>query len=103
MQTVLIIVLWLGFLVCIVGSYITSSMLIFRLREGRPVIYAKIGSPHAFSRSAEFLWRLKPYEDQLTARDIKLRRLSLIFYWLLFSLSLVGLALAVLLVVSSQA
>jgi len=79
MQSAQLLVLWIGTLVSLVGTWITCTKLIFRLREGFPDVYAKIGSPKAWSRSAEFLWTLKPYEVALGPELRQLRRRSLIF------------------------
>lgn len=86
----------MGFVVCLIGSWITSAKLIFKLREGFPDIYAKIGSPSACSRSANFLWDLKPHESALDPDLRRLRVKSLIFLRLFIGLGLafVGIIIA---------
>ena len=64
-------------MVSMVSLMITSTRLVTRLRERYPDVYVGVGRPSAFSRNVNFLWRLKPYEGQLAAIDIKLLRMSL--------------------------
>lgn len=79
MESAVLVALWIGVIASLVGTWIACTMLIFKLREGRPDIYAKIGSPSALSRGAEFLWSLRAYEADLGPELRKLRRVSLIF------------------------
>lgn len=73
----LIIAVWVLFAVSMVMLFVMSIKLIFRLRDRYPDVYVSVGRPSAFSRNVNFLWRLKPYENQLTPADVKLLRLNL--------------------------
>lgn len=79
MESAVLVALWIGGFVSLVGTWIACTMLIFKLREGRPDVYAKVGSPSALSRGAEFLWSLRAYEADLGPELRKLRKVSLIF------------------------
>jgi hypothetical protein len=76
-SSALVIVVWILFTVGMIMLFITSTKLIYRLREQYPDVYASVGRPRAFSRSVNFLWRLKPYESQLSPADVKLLRVNL--------------------------
>lgn len=77
MASALIFTLWASFVACVITLFVVSTKLIYRLREHYPDIYVGVGRPSALSRSLSFLWRLKPYENQLSPEDIKLLRWNL--------------------------
>ncbi|MDR3447956.1 MULTISPECIES: hypothetical protein [unclassified Dyella] len=79
MPTFVLALLWIGAIVSLIGSWITCTMLIFRLREGYPDVYAKVGSPSALSRKAEFLWQLKAHESGLNSDTLRLKKVSVRF------------------------
>ena len=79
MPTFVLVFLWIGAIVSLIGTWVTCSMLIFRLREGFPNVYAKIGSPSALSRKAEFLWQLKAHESELNPDTVRLKKMSVRF------------------------
>lgn len=80
MPTFVLVLLWIGAIVSLVGTWVACTMLIFRLREGCPDVYAKIGSPSALSRKVEFLWQLKAHESELSPDTLRLRRISAHFF-----------------------
>jgi hypothetical protein len=89
MQPAMLVVLWIGAIASLIGAQVTRTMLVFKLREGRPDVYTKVGSPRAFSRKVEFLWSLKAYEDELGPHLRKLRKVSLAFGCLFVALVLI--------------
>ena len=70
-------------------------MLIFKLRESYPGVYAKIGSPSTLSRNTEFLWGLKSYECDLAPDVRRLRGITQRFFLLFaaFMLAFVGIVI----------
>lgn len=74
--------IWTLSLISMVMLFIFSTKLIYRLRYKYPDIYISVGRPSEFSRNINFLWRLKPYEDQLSPDDVKLLRLNLILVYI---------------------
>lgn len=81
MISTLILVLWMCLIAALVALFIMRSKLIFRLRENYSALYVSVGRPIGFSRSLNFLWRLRPYQDQLSANDLKLLHLNLILFY----------------------
>jgi hypothetical protein len=81
MASYLIAVLWTFLMAALTALFITRAKLIFRLRENYPNLYSNIGRPAGFSRSIEFLWQLRPYQSELSARDLKLLRLNLALFY----------------------
>lgn len=77
MHAAVLFSLWIGAIASLIGAHVTGAMLVFKLREGHPDVYTKVGSPRAFSRKGEFLWSLKAYEDELGPDLCKLRKISL--------------------------
>lgn len=77
----LIVSLWIVFMAALIALFIVRAKLISRLRNDYSTLYASIGSPIAFSRSLDFLWRLQPYQDQLSAKDLNLLRLNLTLFY----------------------
>ena len=96
MPMFVLVLLWIGAIVSLIGSWVSCSMLVFRLREGYPDVYAKIGSPSALSRKAEFLWQLKDHESELNPDTLRLRTISVRFVRAFVSLVLafVGIVIA---------
>lgn len=72
-----IIVLWLFLITIVIALSITRTRLIYVLRENYSALYVNVGCPVGFSRSISFLWRLQPYRNQLSSKDLKLLRLNL--------------------------
>jgi hypothetical protein len=88
--------LWVLALVLAVAFAITASRLVFRLRELYPAIYEQVGSPRAFSRKTEFLWRLRSFNAELAPKDKALTRTSLALLVIFWIVLIAGVVCAVL-------
>jgi hypothetical protein len=73
------LVLWLIALAVMVLFAVSASRLIFRLRELYPSVYEKIGRPRAMSNTTSFLYRLRPFKEELALKDRTLLRACLVF------------------------
>lgn len=91
----MLLLLSMGTLACLGGAWITCTILIFRLRARFPDVYAKVGSPNAFTRKVDFLWALKPFEAEIGPDLQKLQRTTLIYVGLLTGLALLFIVVAV--------
>lgn len=96
MPTFVLVLLWVGVIVSLIGAWVSCTMLIFRLRENYPDIYTKIGSPSALSRKVEFLWQLKAHEAVLSSDTLRLKKTSILFVIAFsgFGLVFVGIVIA---------
>jgi hypothetical protein len=83
-------------LVLAIAFAITTSRLIFRLRELYPAIYVQVGSPRAFSRRTEFLWRLRSFDLELAPKDKILAKKAIALLVLSWVVTLAGIVWAVL-------
>lgn len=82
MGTHLFFAIWGAGIIGMVTFLITSSMLVFRLRDRYPDIYEELSRPSALTRNVNCIWYRKTYIGKLAPDDAKLVRINVgLFYF----------------------